>query len=65
MVLKGGKQITRRKIFSSATFPTKYHTMTGLGLIPGRHGEKPATDNLNHGTSYLLISLVLSILIYI
>ena len=65
MVLTGGKQSTRRKIFSSATFPTKYHTKTGLGLNPGRHGKRLATDRLSNGTSYLLILLVLLILFYL
>jgi len=47
------------KIFSSATFPNKYHTRTGLGVNPARHGENLATEHMNHGTSYLLILLAL------
>jgi hypothetical protein len=36
----------------SATLPTTNPTWLDLGSNPGRHGGKPAINNLSYGTAY-------------
>jgi hypothetical protein len=42
---------TRRKICPSATLATTNPTWIDPGANPGLHGEKPATNDLSHGTA--------------
>jgi hypothetical protein len=53
---RGRQQTTRRQIWPSAIFSTTIPTWTVLGLKPGLHVEKPATDPpaqlSSYGTAY-------------
>jgi hypothetical protein len=57
-ILTGEKRRTRRKTCSNATLSTTNPTWIDPGADSGLHGERPATNNLSHGTApdYLLVS---------
>jgi hypothetical protein len=55
-ILRGENRRTRRKTCHSATLSTINPTWIDPGANPGLRGERPATNNLSHGTA--LISLV-------
>jgi hypothetical protein len=44
---------TRRKTYPSATLSTTNPTWLDPGANPGRRGERPATNDLSHGTAYI------------
>jgi hypothetical protein len=54
MILTGETRRTRRKTCPSATLSTTNPTWIDPGANPGHHGERPATNDLSHGTRGLL-----------
>jgi hypothetical protein len=50
MILTGENHRTRRKTCPSATLSTTNPTWIDPGVNPGLRGERPATDDLSHGT---------------
>jgi hypothetical protein len=59
MILTGENQRTRRKTCPSATLSTTNPTWIDPGANPGLQGERPATNDLSHGTAiwYAICSL--------
>jgi hypothetical protein len=51
MILTGENRRTRRKTCPSATLSTTNPTWIVPGANPGLRGERPATDDLSHGTA--------------
>jgi hypothetical protein len=51
MILTGEKRRTLRKTCPSATLPTTNPTWIDPGTNPGLRGERPATNDLSHGTA--------------
>jgi hypothetical protein len=51
MILTGENRGTRRKTCPSATLSTTNPTWIDLGANPGLRGERPATNDLSHGTA--------------
>jgi hypothetical protein len=51
MILTGGNQRTRRKTCPSATLSTTDPTWIDPGVNPGLRGERPAANDLSHGTA--------------
>jgi hypothetical protein len=52
MILTGKNRRTRRKTCPSATLSTTNPTQIDPGANPGFRGERPATNDLSHGTAY-------------
>jgi hypothetical protein len=52
-ILTGKNRRTRRKTCPSATLSTTNLTGIDSGANPGLRGERPATNNLSHGTAQL------------
>jgi hypothetical protein len=50
-ILTGENRRTRRKICPSATLSTTNPTWIDPGANPGLRGERPATNDLSHGTA--------------
>jgi hypothetical protein len=50
-ILTGENRRTRRKTCPSATLSTTNPTWIDPGANPGLRGERPATDDLSHGTA--------------
>jgi hypothetical protein len=51
MILTGENRRTRRKTCPSATLSTTNPTWIDPGANPGLRGERPATNDLSHGTA--------------
>jgi hypothetical protein len=51
MILTGENQRTRRKTCPTVTLSTTNPTWIDLVANPGLRGERPATNDLNHGTA--------------
>jgi hypothetical protein len=51
MILTGENRRTRRKTFPSATLSTTNLTWIDPDANPGLCGERPATNDLSHGTA--------------
>jgi hypothetical protein len=51
MILTGENRRTRRKTCPSATLSTTNPTCIDPGANPGLRGERPATNDLSHGTA--------------
>jgi hypothetical protein len=56
-ILTGENRRTRRKSCPSATLPTPNPTWIDPGANPGLSGERPATDDLSHGTSFCSLNI--------
>jgi hypothetical protein len=52
-ILTGENWRTRRKTYPSATLSTTNPTWNDPGANPGLRGQRPATNNLNHGTAFM------------
>jgi hypothetical protein len=52
MILTGENRRTRRKTCPSATLSTTNPTWIDPDSNPGLCGERPATDDLSHGTTH-------------
>jgi hypothetical protein len=60
-ILTGEKRRTRRNTCPSATLSTKNPTWIDPGANPGLRGERPATNDLSHGTApYIMGSFTFS-----
>jgi hypothetical protein len=57
MILTGENRRTRRKTCPSATLSTTNPIWIDPGTNPGLHGERPASNRLNHGTAYTLYTV--------
>jgi hypothetical protein len=57
-ILTGENRKTRRKTCPSATFSTTNPTWIDPGANPGLRGERPATNDLRHGTALITYLLV-------
>jgi hypothetical protein len=57
MILTGENRITRRKTCPSATLSTTNPTFIEPGANPGLRGERPATNDLSHGTANQAITI--------
>jgi hypothetical protein len=55
MILTGENRRTRRKTCPSATLSATNPTWIDPGVNPGLRGERPATNDLNHGTVVRMI----------
>jgi hypothetical protein len=55
-MLTGEHRRTRRKTCPSATLSTTNPTWIDQGVNPGLRCERPTTNDLTHGTAYLLAS---------
>jgi hypothetical protein len=62
MILTGENRRTRRKTCPNATLSTKNPTCIDLGVNLGLHGERPATNDLSHGTAIVLVTFTSSFL---
>jgi hypothetical protein len=51
-ILTGENRRTRRKTYPSATLSTTNPTWIDPGANPGLRGERPATNDLSHGTAH-------------
>jgi hypothetical protein len=51
MILTGENRRTRRKTCPSATLSTTNPTWIDPGVNPGLRGERPAANDLSHGTT--------------
>jgi hypothetical protein len=56
MILTGENRGTRRKTCPSATLSTTNPTWIDPGANPGLRGERPATNDLSHGTALCFIA---------
>jgi hypothetical protein len=54
MILTGENRRTRRKTCPSATLSTTNPTWIDPGANPGLRGERPATNDVSHGTALTL-----------
>jgi hypothetical protein len=52
MILTGENRRTREKNCPSATLSTTNPTWIDSGVNPGLRGERPATNDLSHGTAH-------------
>jgi hypothetical protein len=57
-ILTGENRRTRRKTRSSAILSTTNPTWIDPGANPGLRGERPATNDLSHGTALSLFAAV-------
>jgi hypothetical protein len=55
-ILTGENRRARRKTCPSATLPTTNPTWIGPGTNPGLRGERPATNDLSHGTALTILT---------
>jgi hypothetical protein len=53
MILTGENRRTRRKICLSVTLSTTNPILIDPGANPGPRGERPATNDLSHGTAFV------------
>jgi hypothetical protein len=54
MILTGENRRTGTKTCPSATLSTKNPTWINPGANPGLRGERPATNDLSHGTASIM-----------
>jgi hypothetical protein len=52
-IFTGENRRTRRKTCPNATLSTTNHTWIGTGVNPDLQGERPATNDLSHGTALI------------
>ena len=55
MILTGESRGTGREICPSASLSTRSYTWNSLGLSPGLHGKRLATNLLSHGTAQTMV----------
>jgi hypothetical protein len=63
MILTGKNRRTRRKTCPSATLSATNPTWIDPGANPGLRGERPATNDLSHGTVHSSYLLQMSLLV--
>jgi hypothetical protein len=59
MILTGENRRTQRKTCPIATLSTTNPTWIDPGANPGLRGERPATNDLSHGTAVIRVSMEL------